>query len=308
MRCCATCRGHRLPRLRRSRFPANGAAPRGGRRSSIMGLAGRDGFAGDAVNPSVEAWPRLARVRCPARTARPGLGVLPNPPEACLGPMPRTPPQTHPARPRTVSVRVHHGKEREDQKRIASLRSLGAEHGSALQGQCRTKQKGRGERRVLFVFHQFVSNPMLFPTVTGKLSGVGRCGLAGPLAPWARGMPRAGWAGRPTPVLPCAQDSAHEQGAIEPPGVRALCLRSTASQAPERTAASGWAGPRSGVHGVSCQPTPPHPTSGNPEPLWLWLWLSAVDVARRRRTTARQRGASTSNPIGQLTPVPPMPQ
>lgn len=33
-----------------------------------------------------------------------------------------------------------------------------------------------------------------------------------------------------------------------------------------------------------------------------------VDVARRRRTTARQRGPSTSSPIGQLTPVPPMPQ
>ncbi|WP_230078975.1 hypothetical protein, partial [Stenotrophomonas maltophilia] len=32
-----------------------------------------------------------------------------------------------------------------------------------------------------------------------------------------------------------------------------------ASQAPERTAASGWAG--LGVYGVSCQPTPPrHPT------------------------------------------------
>lgn len=34
----------------------------------------------------------------------------------------------------------------------------------------------------------------------------------------------------------------------------------------------------------------------------------ALASARRRRTTARQRGASTSNPIGQLTPVPPMPQ
>ncbi len=100
---------------------------------------------------------------------------------------------------------------------------------------------------------------------------MGRCGLAGPLAPWARGMPRAGWAGRPTPVLPCAQDSAHEQGAIESPRVRALCLRSTASQAPERTAASGWAG--LGVYGVSCQPTPPRQTTDNPEPLWLWLWL-----------------------------------
>src|SRR5678816_4340166 len=44
---------------------------------------------------------------------------------------------------------------------------------------------------------------------------VSDCGAS---APWARGMPRAGWAGRPTPVLPCAQDSAHEQGAAEPTG------------------------------------------------------------------------------------------
>ena len=68
-------------------------------------------------------------------------------------------------------------------------------------------------------------------------------------------------------------------GAIEPPWVRALCLRSTASQAPERTAASGWAGPRRGVHGVSCQPTPPRPTHRNPEPLWLWLWLWLLPAA-----------------------------
>ena len=34
----------------------------------------------------------------------------------------------------------------------------------------------------------------------------------------------------------------------------------------------------------------------------------ALAPARRRRTTARQRGASTSSPIGQLTPVPPIPQ
>ncbi len=143
MRCCATCRGRRLPRWRRSRFPANGAAPRGGRRLSIMGLAGRDGFAGDAANPSVEAWPRLARVRCPARTARPGLGVLPNPPEACLGPMPRPPPQTHPARPRTVSVRVHHGKENEDQKRIAALARSRAWLGST-ERQCAENCRRRG--------------------------------------------------------------------------------------------------------------------------------------------------------------------
>gem|GEM_PF-954625 len=165
MRCCATCRGHRSLHWHRSRFPANGAAPRGGRRSSIMGLAGRDGFAGDAVNPSVEACPRLARVRCPARTARPGLGVLPNPPEACLGPMPRTPPQTHPARPRTVSVSVHHGKEREDQKRIASLR-IHAWRGSTVSTKVDTHRQSQLTHR-----HR-------------ELSGVGRCGAAGPLAPW----------------------------------------------------------------------------------------------------------------------------
>ena len=44
-------------------------------------------------------------------------------------------------------------------------------------------------------------------------------------------------------------------GAIEPPWVRALRLRSTASQAPERTAASGWAG--LGVYGVSRSRTQP---------------------------------------------------
>gem|GEM_PF-2596898 len=66
-------------------------------------------------------------------------------------------------------------------------------------------------------------------------------------------------------------------GAIEPPGVRALCLRSTASQAPERPAASGWAG--LGVRGVSCQPTPPRPTRRNPEPLWLWTCRPAAGTA-----------------------------
>ncbi len=153
-----------------------------------------------------------------------------------------TPLRSPPARPLTVSVCVHHGKSKKRIKvKSGSLRShphvawICVDQGRHL---------STAERDVM----------------RRDLSEVGRCGLAGPLAPWARGMPRAGWAGRPTPVLPCAQDSAHEQGAIEPPGVRALCLRSTASQAPERTVASGWAGSRSGVYGVSCQPTPPrHP-------------------------------------------------
>ncbi len=51
MRCCATCRGRRSPRWHRSRFPANGAAPRGGRRLSIIGLAGWVGCAGGAASP-----------------------------------------------------------------------------------------------------------------------------------------------------------------------------------------------------------------------------------------------------------------
>jgi len=42
---------------------------------------------------------------------------------------------------------------------------------------------------------------------------------------------------------------------FEPPWVRAHCLRGIASHAFERTAASGWAGPRSGVHGGSRDPT-----------------------------------------------------
>ena len=53
-------------------------------------------------------------------------------------------------------------------------------------------------------------------------------------------------------------------GNAEPPGVRALCLRGTASQAPERTGASGWAGPRRGVCCVSRHPTrtaPAQPTT-----------------------------------------------
>ncbi len=84
--------------------------------------------------------------------------------------------------------------------------------------------------------------------------GGGRCGWAGPQAPWARGMPRAGWAGCPTPVLPCAQDSAHEQGAYEPPWVRALCLRGMPRKRPN--AQPPAAGPDPGGGFTAC---PAHP-------------------------------------------------
>ena len=55
-----------------------------------------------------------------------------------------------------------------------------------------------------------------YPVIPSRLARA-RCvqgragGACGVSAPWARGMPRAGWAGRPTPVLPFAQDSANEQ-------------------------------------------------------------------------------------------------
>ena len=43
------------------------------------------------------------------------------------------PPRNPPARPRTGSVRTSHGMKKGGQKRVAALRLLGAEHGSALQ-------------------------------------------------------------------------------------------------------------------------------------------------------------------------------
>jgi len=70
-----------------------------------------------------------------------------------------------------------------------------------------------------------------------------------------RGMgPRhaSGGLGRtPNPGLAVCAGKRTRASRVQAPGVRALCLRSTASQAPERTAASSWAGPRSGVYGVS---------------------------------------------------------
>ncbi len=141
MRCCATCRGHRLPRWRRSRFPANGAAPRGGPvsegKSAGVGRAGglRRGRCKYVHVSSVAASMRLTPLRSP------------------------------PARPRTVSVCVHHGKEREDQKRIASLR-IHAWRGSTVSTKVDTHRQSQLTHR-----HR-------------ELSGVGRCGAAGPLAPW----------------------------------------------------------------------------------------------------------------------------
>lgn len=49
--------------------------------------------------PSTHPWGLVAACSCAlscAHAARPGLGVLPNPPEACLGPMRLTPPHPDP--------------------------------------------------------------------------------------------------------------------------------------------------------------------------------------------------------------------
>ncbi len=79
MRCCATCRGRHSPRWHRSRLPADGAAPRGGRRlkATAWGWAGGLGLAGDAVNPSVEAWPRHPCRGHPRKPFPPGHGQFP---------------------------------------------------------------------------------------------------------------------------------------------------------------------------------------------------------------------------------------
>ena len=155
--------------------------------------------------------------------------------------MRRTLPRTQPARPLTASGGRPPRKKEGRAEAGRALRLLGAEHGSALQRAMQDQRK-RTRRR---------PRPFSFPSVRQKPNA---------LAHRHRETVGGGavWVGRTVGAM---------DGAIEPPWVRALCLRSTASQAPERTAASGWAG--LGVYGVSWQPTPPHPTSRKPEPLWL---------------------------------------
>jgi len=63
-------------------------------------------------------------------------------------------------------------------------------------------------------------------------------------------------------------------GATELTWVRAHCLRGTASHASERTAASGWAGPRSGTCSVSREPTGPRTAKEHrPQGFGLGFWL-----------------------------------
>jgi len=78
----------RRPRAPPFLFPSAASdRSRAVRARAFIGWAGGSGVAGHAVNPSLEARGRLARLCSPAQTARPGLGVLPNPSGACAGPM-----------------------------------------------------------------------------------------------------------------------------------------------------------------------------------------------------------------------------
>jgi len=103
---------------------------------------------------------------------------------------------------------------------------------------------------------QKTANSPLFPCAPTQCPRDGGYGFTGPSTAWVRRMRRTGWAGRPAPALPSAQDCALAQAVAEPTWVRAHCLRGIASHAPERTAASGLAGPRSGTCGVSREPIP----------------------------------------------------
>ncbi len=87
-----------------------------------------------------------------------------------------TPLHSLPTLPSTVSCGRPPRKKERRATAGRALRLLAAEHGSALQGQCRTKEKGRGESRVLFLFHQFVSNPCSCSPSPGNCRGWGGMG------------------------------------------------------------------------------------------------------------------------------------
>ena len=168
-------------------------------KAGFLWVGGVGPVAGDAVNPSMGAWPRhpCRGHPChrthpafdrPPRSAGPALGVgsvfrrKTDPTPFCL----------------SISDRFH--------PRMAWMAHRGRE------------------------------------TVEG--GAVSDCGVS---AAWARGMPRAGWAGRPTPVLPCAQESAHEQAAAKPTGTY---LRRPRNPTPPRQTTDH---PRAGCCCCCCQ-------------------------------------------------------
>ncbi len=112
---------------------------------------------------------------------------------------------------------------RKKERRATAGRALaGAEHGSALQGQCRTKQKDAANA-ASFLFSISSSVTQCSSTVTGNCRGgavwVGRTvGATGPR------HASGGWAGRPTRSCRVRR-TAHTSKAPSSPRVRALCAK-----------------------------------------------------------------------------------
>ncbi len=192
----------------------------------------------------------LAAVRSDACEAVPRKQCALTPVSSVAASMRLRAPQPHPHRPPSVGrgPRRSQGrgsKSKSNSKSNGSRATLGST-GSRL-GFCRA---------MLGTPLQKTANSPLFPCAPTQCPRDGGYGFMGPSTAWVRRMRRTGWAGRPAPALPSAQDCALAQAVAEPTWVRAHCLRGIASHAPERTAASGWAGPRSGTCGVSREPIP----------------------------------------------------
>jgi len=191
----------------------------------------------------------------------------------------RPPPPPHPARPLTVSCGRPPRKKERRATAGRALRSLGAEHGSALQNALQDQTKRTRRRPRPFCFPSVVSNPCSCPPSPGNCR-------------WWDG---GGWQDR----------RRHEWRHRAPMGEGALlakhCFASARTHSRQRLGRT----PEGGLRRVL--PAAPVPPNYQQPRAALDVDVD-VDVARRRRTTARQRGASTSSPIGQLTPVPPIPQ
>ncbi len=232
---------------------------------------------GERLSPS---WRGLGRVEARAKAALGRAGWVRGrrresvPGGLAAASMRRTLPRTQPARPLTVSGgRPPRMKERRA-KRVARFACSQSSKLDSTE-HCRTKQKGRGEGRVLFVFFQFVSNPMLLPTVTGKLSKAGRVQMAGPSTAW---MPWPSPHGRVYGVSRHLYPSRQTHNNPEPLWLLTLILTLPAAGGPPRVSAA-----------------PPHPTRSGSSP-------------RCRRCRSNRSGSSPGtagdSPRRSSTPVP----
>ena len=184
------------------------------------GEALRGGCIGMIAKGGLSAWPGGQAGRGRRKPVHGGLAAAS---------MPQTPPPRLPTRPLTVPCTRPPPRERsenQDQKPILQTFTT-----PAVSTKVDTHQK-----------------QSVVPTARGNCRRRGGSGGRG-VSRMGPGMPRAGWAGRPTPVLPCAQDGAHEQAATE--------LTWTYLQRP-------------------LPPDPPRHPSGNQLLPLTWLWSRRV--------------------------------